>query len=117
MKEISSERWRELVRTGTEHLINVAAERGSIDYSTFNGHVCGGLFNLADVSERDQLGELLGDISRASVREHDVMLSALVHHKGRPMDVGTGFYGLAIEIGRLDPKANKDMRYIFLGHE
>lgn len=90
-KRIDSNKWSELVATGTDYLAELAEERGHVEYAQFNDRVCGGLFNLGDASERDQLGRLLGDISRASVREHDVMLSALVHHKGNVLDVGKGF--------------------------
>jgi hypothetical protein len=117
VKDISSERWAELINTSTEHLTGLAAQRGSVDYSTYNVQVCGGLFDLGEASDRNQLSLLLGDVSRASVRQHDVMLSALVHRKGKRMEVGGGFYVAAIQMGRLKPNANKDDRLVFLGKE
>ncbi|MDX6299607.1 MAG: hypothetical protein QOF53_821, partial [Nocardioidaceae bacterium] len=56
-------------------------------------------------------------ISRASVREHGVMLSALVHHRGNVVDVGKGFFTLAIDMGRLGPKVDDVQRTLFLGKE
>jgi hypothetical protein len=35
------------------------------------------------------------------------MLSALVHHKGNMLDVGKGFFTLAADMGRLDPKGRR----------
>jgi hypothetical protein len=51
------------------------------------------------------------------VREHAVMLSALVHHKGNVVDVGKGFFTLSVDMGRLDPKADDVTRTVFLGRE
>jgi hypothetical protein len=49
------------------------------------------------------------------VREHGVMLSALVHHRGNMIDVGKGFFNLSVDIGRLNPKADDVTRTVFLG--
>ena len=117
MKRIDSNRWSELVDSGTDYLTELAEQGEHVEYAQFNDRVCGGLFNLGDASERDQLGRLLGDISRASVRERGVMLSALVHHKGNMLDVGKGFFTLAVDMGRLDPQADDVMRTWFLGRE
>jgi hypothetical protein len=117
MKRIESDHWRDLVAAGTEYLAERAELGEHVEYGQFNDRVCGGLFNLGDASERDQLGRLLGDISRASVREHGVMLSALVHHKGNVVDVGKGFFTLAVDLGRLEPKADDVARILFLGQE
>lgn len=116
-KRIDSNKWSKLVATGTDYLAKLAEERGHVEYAQFNDRVCGGLFNLGDASERDQLGRLLGDISRASVHEHDVMLSALVHHKGNVLDVGKGFFTLSSDMGRLDRRADDVTRTVFLGRE
>lgn len=117
MKRIERNHWSELVAAGTEYLAELAEQGAHVEYGQFNDRVCGGLFNLGDASERDQLGRLLGDISRASVREHGVMLSALVHHKGNVADVGKGFFTLAVDLGRLEPKADDPARALFLGQE
>jgi hypothetical protein len=58
-----------------------------------------------DVSEqpdRNELGELLGYISRAEVMQQRPMLSAIGLHKG-DASVGTGFYKLGVELGRARP--------------
>jgi hypothetical protein len=116
-KRIDSNEWSQLVATGTDYLAELAEQSEHAEYGQFNDRVCGGLFYLGDASERDQLGRLLGDISRASVREYGVMLSALVHHKGNVLDVGKGFFILSADMGRLDPKADDVTRTVFLGRE
>ena len=117
MKRIDLKDWSELVAAGTAYLAKLAELGQHVEYGQFNDRVCGGRFNLGDASERDQLGRLLGDISRASVREHGVMLSALVHHKGNVLDVGKGFFTLAVDMGRLPTKADDVDRTLFLGQE
>ncbi|PRY12626.1 hypothetical protein [Kineococcus rhizosphaerae] len=106
-----------MIEDGTLLLTELARQRSSIDYSTFNDRVCDGALDLTNASHRNELAALLGDISRQSAREHDVMLTALVHLKGHRMDVGTGFYSLAQELGRLPVGANAELRSIRLGHE
>src|SRR3954453_23959486 len=117
MKRIEADRWSELVAAGTAYLAALAELGEHVEYGKFNDRFCRGLFNLGDASERDQLGRLLGDISRASVREHGVMLSALVHHKGNVLDVGKGFFTLAVDLGRLEANADGVTRAAFLGKE
>lgn len=106
-----------MVIAGVDYLADVAERGGHIEYGQFNDRVYGGLFDLGDASERNQLGRLLGDISRSSMRERGVMLSTLVHHKGNVLDVGKGFFTLAVEMGRLEPKADDVARAVFLGRE
>lgn len=117
MKRIEANRWSELVAAGTTYLAELAQLGEHVEYGQFNDRVCGGLFHLGDASERDQMSRLLGDISRLSVREHGVMLTALVHHKGNVLDVGKGFFTLAVDLGRLEPKADGVTRTLFLSRE
>ena len=117
MEKIDIQRWNDLMDAGVTCLADLASRQEHIDYSTFNDRVCDGLFDLSNASQRDELGRLLGDISRTSVRKHQVMLPALVHHKGKRTDVRKGFYTLAVGLGRLDPKADSAVRSVFLGRE
>ena len=59
--------------------------------------------DMNDPSHRLEIGELLGLISRAEVRESRPMLSSMIIHKTDFASIGEGFYTLATELGRLKP--------------
>jgi hypothetical protein len=58
---------------------------------------------MSDPNHRLEIGELLGLISRAEVKEGRPMLSSLIIHKTDFASIGEGFYRLAAELGRLNP--------------
>lgn len=59
--------------------------------------------DMNDPNDRVEIGELLGLISRAEVREGRPMLSSMIIHKADFASIGEGFYRLATELGRLRP--------------
>lgn len=83
-----------------EKLINVARSQNLISYEDLNKQLNLGLnFNMP--SDRDLIGQWLGEISEHEVKAGRHMLSALVGHKeGESVsDPGKGFYEYARELG------------------
>jgi hypothetical protein len=66
-------------------------------------------FNFGQESERAAIGRLLGEISLKTNRQHGVMLSSLVTHRGSN-DEGAGFYKLAAELGKMPKKPSEDVK-------
>ena len=99
--------WEQLVAEGQDYLEDLAAHRADTTYGEMNTELSRrtGLrpFDLDQVQERKAMGELLGQISDASYAEHDVLISALVHHQDG--DPGGGFYDLAERRGLIRPGA------------
>lgn len=111
---VSPSRWSHLVDEGLSFLASLAAERSSCDFATFDERACGGAFDLRDPLQRDQLDELLADISRRSIATHDVMISCLVHGPSGRQHVGRAFFELAARSGYLPRASSAPQRALFL---
>ena len=83
-----------------EKLIQIARSESLISYDELNQQLSLGL-NFTLSSDRDLVGQWLGEISEHEVREERHMLSAIVVHKeGEGYgDPGKGFYDYAQELG------------------
>jgi hypothetical protein len=58
---------------------------------------------MSEASDRHEIGELLGYISKAEAAQGRPMLSSLVIHKDDYLSIGSGFYKAAKETGRMNP--------------
>lgn len=114
MPGISPQRWTSLVNAGLRYLASLADSRSSCDYATFNRQACDGLFDLRAPADRDEVDELLADISRRTIATHDVMISCLVHGSGGRRDVSRAFFELAASRGYLPSWATPLQRSLFL---
>lgn len=105
--------WEDLRDAAEQVLVTAARNRDMIDYGTLNRAIAEETgqrpFEFQLPSDRAAIGRLLGEISRASEREHGVMLSALVTHRGSN-DEGSGFYKLAAELGKMPARPTADQK-------
>lgn len=115
----TNDEWEEMRDAAEQFLVSVAESRGMTDYGSLNraisentGHR---LFDFGQESERAAIGRLLGEISVITNKQHGVMLSALVTHRGST-DEGAGFYKLAAELGKMPSRPTKDEKLQALVH-
>jgi len=99
--------WQELLDSATDQLKTLARSQRLTTYGELNAslaHETGlAAFDLGTEGGRHALGQLLGDVTRADYPTSGLLLSALCSHKGG-VDVGGGFFELAVELGLLAPK-------------
>ncbi len=112
----TDEEWDRLVEAGLQFLLERARLDKVTSYSEMNVTVARrtGLhpFDFERADERAAMGYLLGLIVDATFPNTGVMLSALVHYLGEN-DAGPGFFGLAVQLGLLDPGASADAKLAF----
>lgn len=108
--------WDQLATAGLAFLIERARLRKTTSYTELNAtltrrtHVRG--FDFGRPDERAAMGHLLGLIVERNYPRTKLMISALVLYLDEN-DAGSGFYGLAQQLGLLRPGANKDEKLDF----
>lgn len=111
----SDDEWDQIVADTVEFLQDQARLRRIVSYSEVNsalarrGHVP---FDFATERDREAVGAILGDVSRRTVADSNVMLSAIVAYIDRN-DAGPGFYKLAMVLGLLANTATADDKLAF----
>lgn len=108
--------WHELVRCGTQRLIDVARSGSTTTYSELNTWLVedtgGPVFDFTSPGDRSAMGHLLGRIVEENRGESGLMLSALVHYLGGT-DPGPGFFKLAENLGLLAAGATPSAKDAF----
>lgn len=88
-----------------DQLAVLAAKRRTIFYGKFMEGL--GLSSQSP-ADRNRIGVLLGDVSRRSMKERRVMLSAIVHRKSaEPTIPNSSFFELARELGKKVPRGEE----------
>lgn len=111
----TQDEWEAIIEESIEILRAQARLKRVTSYSDLNsnlgrrGHRP---FDFEQQSERAAMGSALGQVSRRSVGECGVMLSAIVVYIDRN-DAGPGFYNLAVELGLLPNTASGDEKLAF----
>lgn len=112
----SEAEWQELQRLTSEFVTEQARLGRTTSYSEVNTTIArrSGLrpFDFDLANERVAMGHLLGEISRDSLAEHGVMLSAIVIYLNEN-DAGGGFYDLAVELRQLTPNPTPRQKEAF----
>ncbi len=108
--------WDQLAEAGLEFLIEQARLSRSTSYTELNAVLerRTGLrrFDFARADERAAMGHLLALIVERNRPTTHLMISALVIYLNAN-DAGTGFYGLAQDLGELPRKASAQMKEEF----
>ncbi|MHC5903915.1 hypothetical protein ACVNF4_08410 [Streptomyces sp. S6] len=112
--------WRELTFAGREFLIELAGRRKDTNYTELSNTLAERTgcraFDFSSAGDRAAMGHLLWLIVREDQQldpaEPALMLSALVIYLNAN-DAGSGFYGLAKDLGLLSLSASKEEREIF----
>lgn len=111
----SDDEWDQIVADTVAFLQDQARLRRVVSYSDVNsalarrGHIA---FDFANERDREAVGAILGDVSRRTVVDSNVMLSAIVAYIDRN-DAGPGFYKLAMALGLLANTATADDKLEF----
>ncbi|MCP4457009.1 MAG: hypothetical protein GY816_03120 [Cytophagales bacterium] len=79
-------------------LIKAAREKQTISYTNLNED-CELGFDFSLVYHRNEIGDLLGEISEWEYDQDRPLLSALVRHKSGKHEQGDGFYKLCENLG------------------
>ncbi len=112
----NDDEWDQLASVGEEILVEFARKRSLTTYSEFNGELVrrSGMvgFDFSLQRDRTAMGHLLWLIVTANRPTTNLMLSALVRYIDMN-DAGTGFYGLAADLGLLPRRVTSDAKLAF----
>lgn len=84
-----------------ETLIGIARSKSTWTYSQLNNQLQLGL-NFENISDRDLIGDWLGDVSVHEHAKGRPLLSALITRKDRNREQGDGFYKLCEDLFNID---------------
>jgi hypothetical protein len=93
-------KWRTAKEEAKQILAERASLRGMMSYTELAEKITSWNFSPRD----PQLFKLLDDVSREENEDGRGLLSCIVVHKVGDMEPGTGFYDLAVQLGRSGDK-------------